>query len=79
MRGSANINFAGLPVLHLGVTAKAEVDITFSKQLAVHRTMRVVANGASFAQGFMLKNKWPRLFAMTLSTILIQPRHSQAA
>jgi hypothetical protein len=76
---SADIDFTGLPVLNLGMTAKAEVDITFGEQLAVHGTVGVVANCASFTQRFMLKHKWPGLFAMTLSAILIQPRHGQAA
>jgi hypothetical protein len=34
---------------------------------------------APLPQGFVLKNKRPRLLPMTLSAILIQPRHCQAA
>jgi hypothetical protein len=41
--------------------------------------MRFVADSAAFPQCLMFKNEWPGLFTMTLRTILIEPRHRQAA
>jgi len=41
--------------------------------------MRVVTHRATLSQRFMLEDKRPRLFPMTLRAILIQPRHREPA
>ena len=63
--------------LHLSVALQAKIEIVFDQHLPVDRPMRVVANGASFAQRFMLKNKRTGLFPMTRCATFIQARHCQ--
>ena len=41
--------------------------------------MRLVANGATVAQRFMLEDEWAGLFAMTLSATLVHAGHREAA
>ena len=79
MRGGADVDFTALAVLGLGVAFEAEIGIALDEQLAIHRPVRVVANGATFAQSFVFENKWARLFAVTGGAILVQPRHGQSA
>lgn len=66
----ANKYFAGRS-LNLRMTLEAKVRIAFHQQLSIDRAMRIVANRASFPQGFMLKHKWAGLLAMTLRAVLI--------
>lgn len=70
---------AGARRLHLSMAAQAKVGIAGHEHLAVDRAMRIVADGAAFAQRFMLENNGPRLLTMTLRAGFVVPRHSQAA
>ena len=65
--------------VHLHVAFEAKIIVAFGEKLAVHRAVRVMANGAAFPHCFMLVNKGPRLFAMTLRALLVHARHRQAA
>ena len=65
--------------LHLRMAFEAKVGITFDEQFSIYRTVRVVAHCAALAERFVLEDKWPRLFPMTLRAILIQSRHRQTA
>src|SRR6266404_9732672 len=76
---SADVYQARLPMLDLGVAAEAEIWVARRKQLAVHRAVRVMTDGATFAQGLMFEHKRPSLFAMTLGAAFIETRHGQAA
>lgn len=78
MRRVADVNLARR-ALHLRVAFQAEVQIVLKQQLAVHRTVRVVANRAALPQSLVFEHKWPCLLAMTLRAILIESRHSQPA
>ena len=60
--------------LDLGVAAKAKVGVTLCKHLRIDRTMNVVANGATLAQGRVLKDERPCLLAMTLTAGLVRTR-----
>ena len=64
---------------NLRVTFEAKIVVTLHQHLRVDRTMRLMANRASFAQRFVLEYKWPRLFTMTLGARFVQPRHHQTA
>ena len=66
-------------VLDLGVAFEAEVRVALDQQLAVNRTVRVVANRAPFTQRLVLKDEGTGLLAVALRAILVQPRHRQAA
>ena len=65
--------------LHLRMTFEAKVRITLDQQLPIHRTVRVVTDGAAFPQCLMLKNEWPGLFTMTLRATLVESCHRQTA
>jgi hypothetical protein len=39
----------------------------------------IVADGAAFAQCFVLENEWPRLFSVALRAGLVQPSHCEAS
>src|SRR5437588_11073187 len=78
MRRIADINLTWRS-LHLRMAFQAKIQITLDQQLSVHRTMRVMANRATLPQSLVLEYEWPRLFAMTLRAIFVQPRHSQTA
>lgn len=64
--------------LHLGVTAQTQVIVGLHEHLAVDRSMRLMANRAPLAQGFMVVNKTARLFAMARCAGLILASHGQA-
>jgi hypothetical protein len=74
VRDVADINFPWCP-LHLRMAFQAKVRITLDQQLSIHRPMRIVTDCAPLPQRFVLKNKWPRLLAMTLRAILVRTRH----
>src|SRR3989338_11715188 len=58
-------------IIRLAVTSQAEIRITNRQHLVVDRPMHLVTSRAPFSQRFMLINKWPALFFMTLETGLI--------
>ena len=47
--------------LLLEVTFEAQVLVALNQHFVVHRSVRVVAGGASFTDCFMLKHKWTAL------------------
>lgn len=65
--------------LHLHMAFETEVIVTFHEQLPVHRTMRVVAGGATLAQGLVLEYERAALLSMTLGATFVQARHRQTA
>jgi hypothetical protein len=77
VRHIADIDFARCS-LHLRMAFQAEVRIALDQQLSVHRAMRIVTYRAPLPQRFVLKNKWPRLLAMTLRAILVRARHGHS-
>ena len=81
VRDFANVNFTArnARTLHLRVAFQTKVGIAFNEHFAVDRTVRIMTNDAAFTHGFMFKNKWPDLFAMTLRAILVLTRHGQSA
>src|SRR5882762_9832221 len=76
MPGRADENFTA-GKLRLRMTFEAKVGIVLREQFPVHRAVRVMANRAAFPQRFMLEDKRPRLFAVTLAAAFIPPRHGQ--
>lgn len=76
MPGCADENFTAAK-LRLRMTFEAKVGIVLREQFPVHRAVRVMANRAAFPQRFMLEDKSPRLFAVTLAAAFIPPRHGQ--
>jgi hypothetical protein len=78
---AANENLSGANerTLSLGVTLEAEIVVAFDEQLGVDRTVRAMTNSAAFAQGFVFKNEWLGLFAVTGGAGLVQSRHGEAA
>lgn len=64
--------------LDLRVAFEAKVVVAFRKQLAVHGTVRIVAGGATFAEGFVLVNEGAGLLAVTLGALLVEARHRQS-
>ena len=65
--------------LNLCVTFEAQVIVTLDQKLAIDRAMRVMASGASIAQGFVFEDERPALLSVALRSTLIQPGHSQSA
>src|SRR5262249_57730388 len=63
----------------LGMTAEAKVPVANGQKLGVDRAMRIVAGGARFTYGRVLKDKRPRLGLMTLGARFVQARHGQTA
>ena len=61
------------------MTLEAKIRIIVDEKLAIDRSVRVVAHGATFPQCFVLENKRPRLLAMALSAGLITASHCQPA
>jgi hypothetical protein len=61
------------------MATQAKILIPHRQQLCINRAMRRVANGATFAQGRMFKNKWPCLFSMALGAGFVQARHGQSS
>ena len=64
--------------LCLRVAFQAQVCVALHQQLGVDRAVRRMTDGAALAQSFVLEHKRPRLLAMALSAILVQPRHRQS-
>jgi len=79
VRCLSNVNLSGRAVLDLSVTFETKIRITLNQHFPIHRAMRGMAYGASFTEGFMLENKRPRLFPMTLRAILVETGHCQSA
>ena len=77
MRSQTDIDFTSPTMLHLGMTFKAKVWITFDQHLPIHRSMGRMANCATLPERFMLEDKWPCLLAVTFRAILVQPGHGQ--
>jgi hypothetical protein len=63
----------------LEVTLETKVRVPNCQQLGVDRTVRVVADGASFAHGFMLEHVWALLGGMAAhATVLLGHQLSSA-
>ena len=58
---------------------EAKIWVGCDEHLGIHRAVRVVANGATFAHGFVLENEWPCLVAMASRAIFVEPRHRESA
>ena len=67
----ADVNLAR-SALYLRVALQAKVVVALNKHLVVDGTVRIVADGASFAHGFVLEDEQACLVAMTLRAGLIQ-------
>ncbi|MDB6110497.1 MAG: hypothetical protein JWR69_2247 [Pedosphaera sp.] len=65
--------------LDLGMAFEAEIGIPLDEHLGVDRTMRVMADGATFAHGLMFENKATGLIPMTSRAVLVQAGHGQTA
>jgi hypothetical protein len=74
-----NKNLPTLLMLHLRVAPQAKIRIAGHQQLAIDRTVRIMAHGASLSQRLVLKHKRARQVPVTLTAILIEPRHRQPA
>jgi hypothetical protein len=75
----SDVNLTGLEFLHLGMAFQAKIGITFHQQFPINRTVRIMANGASFPHGLVFEDKGTRLFAMALGAVFIESSHGQAA
>lgn len=65
--------------LHLGMAFQAEIGVVLDQELGVHGAVRIVANRAALAHGFVLKDKLAGLIAMALGARLIHLGQPQAA
>lgn len=65
--------------LYLGVATQAQICVALQEHLLVDRAMRIVANRAALAEGFVFEDKWPGLVPMTLRTAFVLPGHGQPA
>ena len=65
--------------LNLQVALEAKIVVALDEELVVDRPVRLVAGGASFAQGFVFENERATLFAMTLRAGFVEARHGEAA
>ena len=80
MRHLANEYFTRSPrTLHLGVAFEAKVLVALDEHLPVDRTMRTMADNAAFTERLVLKDEWPRLFAMALGAVLVELGHGESA
>jgi hypothetical protein len=79
VRDVADKNLAARLVLNLGVAFEAKIRIALQEQLAVNRTMRVMADGATLAQRFVFEHKRPGLLTVTLRARFIEARHGKAS
>lgn len=81
MVGVADVNVAGGDVgaLDLCMAAQAEVGVVINEHFLINGTVGIVTDGAAFAQGFVLKDKWTGLVLVTLGAALILSSHCQAA
>jgi len=75
---SADIN-GSRTALHLSMAAETEVVVGLGEHHAIDGAVWIVAGGATFAQGRVFKDKWPRLLAMALGTGFVLSRHGQAS
>ena len=68
MIGASDINMAGGNVrpLDLGMKAQAKIGVRDREQILIHRTVRIMADGAAFAHRRVFKDERACLFAMTL-------------
>lgn len=57
---------------------EAKIIVALDEEIAIDRSVRVVAGDAAFAQRFMLKDKRAALLAMAGRAAFIQARHRQA-
>ena len=65
MIAPADENFARRGLL-LEMALQAKVGIPLREHLVVHRSVRIMAGGATFARGLMLEDEWAALRDMTL-------------
>jgi hypothetical protein len=81
MRYLADVNLPspGSAPVHLRVTTQAEIRIAFREHLAIHRTMGLMADHATFAHRLVLERERARLFAMTFGAGFVHPRHREPA
>lgn len=81
VRDFADVNFPARKTrpLDLRVAAETQIRVALDKHLAIDRTVRVVANGATFAHRLVLEDKWPRLVAMALRAAFVVTRHGESA
>src|SRR5215472_11879973 len=63
----------------LKVAFKTEVGVTNGEQLGVHRPMRCMAGGATFAQGIMFEHIRPTLLRVAPEAIVICRKEGGAA
>jgi hypothetical protein len=62
---------------YLRVAFQAEVIIALHEHLVRDGAVRVMADGATFAQRFVVEHHRARLLAMTFRTAFVQPRHAR--
>lgn len=78
----ADVNISTAPDAgadHLRVTAEAEIIVRLGEHFFVHRTVRLMANDAAFAQRGVLEDERPRLLAVALGAGLVVAGERQAA
>lgn len=63
----------------LGVTLQAQVVVALDEHGLVDRAVRIMADGAALAQRLVLEDEPLGLFAMTLRTRFVEPRHGKTA
>lgn len=79
--GIADVNASSgnTRALNLRVTTQAKIGVALDEHFPIDRAVWIMTGGAAFAQGFMLEDKGPCLFAMTLGTTFVLPGHGQSA
>ena len=60
------------------MTTEAEIGVADDEQLLVHRTMRIVADGAAFAHGWMFEYERAGLVTVTLLAAFVEPGHGES-
>lgn len=66
-----NLARADARPLSLGVAFQTQVVVTLKEELGIDGTVRLMTDGAAFAQRFVLENEGPRLFAVAFGAGLI--------
>ena len=61
---------------NLRVTLQAEIVVALHEHLVRDRTVRLMTDGATFAQRLMVIDHWARLLAMAFGAAFIQVRHA---
>ena len=56
---------------------QAEIVVALGEQSAIHRSMRLMADGAAFAQSFVFPDKRAGLFAVTIRAGFVLTGHRQ--